>query len=108
MVLKKWNLLGLYRYWTKFRVKASDALGYVPAVVYLPGKISEVRDQRTEGRGLRAEIRGQISEGRDQIGEVREQRSELRDKRLSRERSTTLGFKCFYCGTHHFQYLLQI
>lgn len=41
MVLKKWNLLGLYRYWTKFRVKASDALGYVPAVVYLPGKINE-------------------------------------------------------------------
>jgi hypothetical protein len=39
MVLKKWNLLGLYRYWTKFRVKASDALGYVPAVVYLPGHI---------------------------------------------------------------------
>jgi len=39
MVLKKWNLLGLYRYWAKFRVKASDALGYVPAVVYLPGRI---------------------------------------------------------------------
>jgi len=44
MVMKKWNLLGLYRYWTKFRVKASDALGYVPAVVYLPGVIKENED----------------------------------------------------------------
>ena len=41
MVLKKWNLLGLYRYWTKFRVKASSTLGYVPAVVYLPGEVSK-------------------------------------------------------------------
>ncbi|MEM9052822.1 MAG: ABC transporter ATP-binding protein [Bacteroidota bacterium] len=39
--LNNWNLLGLYRYWTKFRVKASNALGYVPAVVYLPGETSK-------------------------------------------------------------------
>ncbi len=37
---KRWNLLGIYRYWTKFRMKASKGLGYVPAVVYLPGDIS--------------------------------------------------------------------
>ncbi|MFT7081216.1 MAG: lipopolysaccharide transport system ATP-binding protein [Cryomorphaceae bacterium] len=51
MILKKWNLLGLYRYWTKFRVKASDALGYVPAVVYLPGRIEfskELADGKSE------------------------------------------------------------
>ncbi len=35
----KWNLLAIYRYWKKFRVKASKGLGYVPAVVYLPGEI---------------------------------------------------------------------
>lgn len=36
---KRWNLLGIFRYWTKFRMKASKGLGTVPAVVYLPGDL---------------------------------------------------------------------
>ncbi len=36
-VNSKWNLLGVFRYWSKFTMKASTGLGYVPAVVYLPG-----------------------------------------------------------------------
>lgn len=39
-VMAKWNLLAVYRYWQKFLMKASTGLGYVPAVVYLPGKVS--------------------------------------------------------------------
>ncbi len=38
----KWNLLGVYRYWRKFNMKASTGLGYVPAVVYLPGTMTAV------------------------------------------------------------------
>lgn len=36
----KWNLLAVYRYWRKFNMKASTGLGYVPAVVYLPGTMA--------------------------------------------------------------------
>jgi len=36
----KWNLLAVYRYWRKFNMKASTGLGYVPAVVYLPGEMT--------------------------------------------------------------------
>ncbi len=39
MATAKWNLLAVYRYWAKFKMKASKGLGYVPAVVYLPGNI---------------------------------------------------------------------
>ncbi|NEN24526.1 ABC transporter ATP-binding protein [Cryomorpha ignava] len=38
----KWNLLAVYRYWRKFNMKASAGLGYVPAVVYLPGQCEVV------------------------------------------------------------------
>lgn len=37
---KRMNILGLYRYWQKFKMRASKGLGVVPAVVYLPGTIS--------------------------------------------------------------------
>lgn len=39
MVNAKWNLLAVYRYFAKFKMKAAKGLGYVPAVVYLPGNI---------------------------------------------------------------------
>lgn len=38
-VNKRWNILGIFRYWNKFKMKASKGLGYVPAVVYLPGEM---------------------------------------------------------------------
>src|SRR5690606_37512228 len=41
-VNSKWNLLAVYRYWRKFNMKASTGLGYVPAVVYLPGQCEVV------------------------------------------------------------------
>lgn len=41
-VNSKWNLLAVYRYWRKFNMKASSGLGYVPAVVYLPGTMTSV------------------------------------------------------------------
>ena len=34
----KISMLGVYRYWRKFLMKASKGLGFVPAVVYLPGQ----------------------------------------------------------------------
>jgi len=37
----RWNLLGLYRYWQKFKMKSSEGLGFVPSVVYLPGTVEE-------------------------------------------------------------------
>lgn len=37
----KWNVLALYRYWRKFSMKATKGLGFVPAVVYMPGTIEE-------------------------------------------------------------------
>ena len=40
-VNKRWNMLGLYRYWKKFKMKSSEGLGFVPSVVYLPGKLEE-------------------------------------------------------------------
>ncbi len=40
IVTGKWSILALYRYWAKFMMKASKGLGYVPAVVYLPGRVS--------------------------------------------------------------------
>lgn len=33
------KLLGVYRYWRKFNMKATKGLGVVPAVVYLPGEL---------------------------------------------------------------------
>lgn len=38
----KWNMLALYRYWRKFSMKATKGLGFVPAVVYLPGTVASV------------------------------------------------------------------
>ena len=40
-VNSRWNLLGLYRYWQKFKMKTSEGLGFVPSVVYLPGTVEE-------------------------------------------------------------------
>lgn len=40
-VNKRWNMLACYRYWKKFKVKASRGLGVVPSVVYLPGKLHQ-------------------------------------------------------------------
>jgi len=40
-VNKRWNMLACYRYWRKFKVRASKGLGVVPSVVYLPGKLHQ-------------------------------------------------------------------
>lgn len=40
-VNKRWNMLATYRYWKKFKVRASQGLGVVPSVVYLPGKLRQ-------------------------------------------------------------------
>jgi lipopolysaccharide transport system ATP-binding protein len=40
-VNKKWHLLAIYRYWKKFKMKTSEGLGFVPSVVYLPGRVHE-------------------------------------------------------------------
>jgi hypothetical protein len=37
----RWNMLGIYRYWKKFKMKSKEGLGFVPSVVYLPGILEE-------------------------------------------------------------------
>lgn len=48
-VSAKNKLLAAYRYWKKFNMKASVGLGYVPAVVYLPGTMLEVEKSEVVG-----------------------------------------------------------
>jgi len=36
-----WEMLGLYRYWRKFKIRASKGLGITPVVVYLQGKLEQ-------------------------------------------------------------------
>jgi lipopolysaccharide transport system ATP-binding protein len=40
-VNSNWEMLGIYRYWRKFKVRASRGLGVTPVVVYLPGKLEQ-------------------------------------------------------------------
>jgi len=35
------NIMGVYRYWKKFKMRSSKGLGVVPSVVYLPGRLKQ-------------------------------------------------------------------
>ena len=37
----RFDVLGVYRYWKKFKMRSSKGLGVVPSVVYLPGRIEQ-------------------------------------------------------------------
>ncbi|MCA1763030.1 MAG: ABC transporter ATP-binding protein [Flavobacteriales bacterium] len=37
----RFDILGVYRYWKKFKMRSSKGLGVVPSVVYLPGRLEQ-------------------------------------------------------------------